>query len=104
MLTLEEVTQLLWQASEKKRACRIQMKGEFLSRTIHPYGVCKTSRNQIALICWQTLGFTKAGGKEGFRNLILEDCEDVEILENRFQVRKDFNAGDSQYKEWVFHI
>jgi hypothetical protein len=101
---IEEITQQLWQASEKKRACRIKMKGEFLPRTIHPYGICTTSVNKIVLVCWQTMGFTKAGGKEGYRNLLLEDCVEVELLNFHFQKRADFNPEDSQYKEWVYHI
>lgn len=101
---LEEITQQLWQASEKKRMCRIRLKGEPITRTIHPYGICRTSANRIVLVCWQSMGFTKAGGREGYRNLILQDIEEVEMLELHFQKRDDFNAEDSQYKEWVYHI
>jgi hypothetical protein len=101
---LEEITQQLWFASDKRRACRIQMEGEPLTRTIHPYGICRTTANRIVLVCWQTLGFTKAGGKEGYRNLLLEDCEEVEMLEIHFKKRDDFNPSDGQYKEWVYNI
>lgn len=101
---MEEITQLLWNASEKKRACRLQLSGEPLPRTVHPYGICRTSRNQIVLVCWQVMGFTKAGGKVGYRNLVLDDLEEVEILDDHFQKRDDFHASDGQYKEWVYHI
>lgn len=101
---MEEITQQLWEASEKKRVCRIQMQGEPLSRVIHPYGICQTSANKIVLVCWQSLGFTNAKGQPGYRNLILSDCESVEVLETHFQKRDDFNPQDSQYKNWVFHI
>ena len=100
----DEITQLLWQASEKKRACRIKIEGEPLPRVIHPYGICRTSGNRIVLVCWQALGFTKPGGKEGYRNLLLQECEEVEMLHTHFQKRDDFNPADSQYKEWVYHI
>jgi hypothetical protein len=101
---MEEITEQLWEASEKKQVCRIQMLGEPLSRVIHPYGICKTSVNKIVLVCWQSLGFTNAKGQPGYRNLVLEDLESVEILETHFQKRADFNPQDSQYKDWVFHI
>lgn len=84
--------------------CRIRLMGEPITRTIHPYGICRTSANRIVLVCWQSMGFTKAGGREGYRNLILQDIEEVEMLELHFQKRDDFNAEDSQYKEWVYHI
>lgn len=103
-MTLEETVQQLWEASEKRKSCRILMKGEPLTRTIHPYGVARTPKNQIVLVCWQSLGFTKAGAKEGFRNLKLDHITEVEILDQRFNVDKDFNPHDGQYKEWVYHI
>lgn len=101
---IEEITRQLWEASEKKRVCRIQIQGEPLSRVIHPYGICKTSANKIVLVCWQSLGFTNAKGQPGYRNLILTDFESVEVLETHYQKRDDFNPQDSQYKDWVFHI
>ena|SRR5688572_4877946 len=101
---IEEITEQLWEASEKKRVCRIQLQREPLSRVIHPYGVCKTSAHKIVLVCWQSLGFTSAKGQPGYRNLMLADFESVEVLETHFQKRDDFNPKDTQYKEWVFHI
>lgn len=101
---IEEITRQLWEASEKKRVCRIQIQGEPLSRVIHPYGICKTSANKIVLVCWQSLGFTNAKGQPGYRNLVLTDFETVEVLETHYQRRDDFNPHDSQYKDWVFHI
>ena len=101
---IEEITQQLWQASEKRRACRITMTGEPFPRTVHPYGVCLTSSNKVVLVCRQTMGFTKAGGKEGYRNLILSDIESVEMINFHFNVPDDFNPNDTQYKDWVFHV
>lgn len=101
---VEEITQQLWAASEKKRICRIHLKGEPLDRVIHPYGICQTSANRIVLVCWQSLGFTNSRGEPGYRNLILEDFEAVEVLESHFQKRDDFNPEDGQYNEWVYHI
>jgi predicted DNA-binding transcriptional regulator YafY len=104
VMTLEEVTQELHEASEKKRVCRILLQGEPITRMVQPHGIAQTSKNQIVLVCWQTMGFTKAGGKEGFRNLQLDHIVEIEILELHFQTREDFNPMDRQYKEWVYHI
>ncbi|HMR57809.1 MAG TPA: WYL domain-containing protein [Cyclobacteriaceae bacterium] len=103
-MTIEELTQQLWLAGESKSQCRISLEGEPLPRTVCPYGVCTTTRNQIVLVCWQTFGFTKAGGKEGYRNLQLDRIIELEILENHFEKRTDFNPHDGQYKDWVFHV
>lgn len=80
------------------------MHGEPLTRMVHPYGICRTSGNKIVLVCWQAMGFTRPGGTAGFRNLILEDCEEVEVLDQTFDKTTDFNPTDVQYKDWVYHI
>jgi hypothetical protein len=103
-LTVEEITQQLWLASEKKRGCRVLLKGEPLTRNIFPYGIARTSRNRIVVVAWQTAGFTKAGGKEGYRNLSLDKFIELEMLESHFQKRDDFNPLDGQFKDWVYHI
>lgn len=101
---LEEITQLLYEASQQRRMCRIQMRGEPLSRVVHPYGICSTSKDNIMLVCWQSLGFTNASGKPGYRNLSLMDCESVEMMEDNFTVDEGFNPEDKQYQDWVYHI
>ncbi len=104
VMTLEELTQELWKASEKKRVCRITLKGEPFPRIVQPYGVCSTSANHIVLVCWQTMGFTKTGRKAGYRNLQLDRIVELEGLDQHFQKRPDFNPHDGQYLDWVFHL
>ena len=101
---MEEITQLLWKASEHRQICRVVLTGEPFPRLVHPYGICQTSNNKISLVCWQEAGFTKAGGRPGYRNLILQHCESVEITDKHFVRREDFNLADGQYKDWVYHI
>lgn len=101
---MEEITQQLWEAAERKRKCRIRMRREPIERLVHPYGICQTAGNKIMLVCWQELGFTKAGRTAGFRNLKLADIETIEITELHFVKRDDFNLLDGQYKDWVFHV
>lgn len=102
--TLEEIIKQLWQASEGRHACRLVLTGEPLPRVVHPYGVARTSGRKIVLVCWQEAGFTKAGGVAGYRNLVLERIQLVEILEQHFSRRDDFFPEDGQYKDWVYYI
>ena len=99
-----EVAQLLWKASEEKHPCRVTLSGEPFPRIIEPYGIVKTSGNQVVLVCYQTLGMTKAGRGPGYRNLQLDRILEAEMLDTNFQKRDDFNPQDDQYKEWVYHI
>ena len=101
---LDEITQLLWQASEKKCACRITLTMKPFPRVIEPYGIARTSRDQVVLVCWQSLGMTKAGRGEGYRNLQMDRIIEVEMLDRHFQKRDDFNPKDPQYREWVYCI
>ena len=101
---IEEVTEQLWHAAQERLACRIILDGEFLPRLVFPYGICKTSRNQVVLVCWQEMGFTKAGRTAGYRNLDIREVTEVEITDDKYVKRDDFNPNDGQYKEWVFHI
>ena len=103
-MEIEEITHQLFVASQESKSCRISLQSEPLPRLINPYGVCQSSRNQIVLVCWQTAGFTKAGGKEGYRNLQLNRITEIDILDTSFQKRDDFNPSDIQYKDWVFHL
>lgn len=104
MFSVEEATPLLYRASQETLACRISLSNEPFPRVVHPYGIARTSRNQIVLVCWQSLGMTKAGRGEGYRNLQLDRIIEIEVLETQFQKRDDFNPLDSQYAEWVFHV
>ena len=103
-IELEWLSEQIYNATTQNRVCRLHMSGEPLGRTVHPYGICKTSGGKIVMVVWQSFGFTKPGGKEGYRNLLLEQIDDFEISADHFPKRTDFNPADSQYKEWVFHI
>jgi predicted DNA-binding transcriptional regulator YafY len=104
VFTAEEVTPLLYQAAQQLQACRVSLSHEPFPRVIYPFGIARTPRNQIVLVCWQAMGITKAGSGEGYRNLQLDRIIEIEILETHFQKRDDFNPQDLQYAEWVFHI
>lgn len=101
---IEELVKQLWFASEGRKVCRINLKGEPFPRVIHPFGVCQNTHKKIILVCEQVAGFTKGGGGSGYRNLILSKVKEIEVLSETFSFPSDFNPLDTQYSEWVFHI
>jgi predicted DNA-binding transcriptional regulator YafY len=101
---IDKLTQHVWQAAEKKQACRLHVAGESGPRVVHPYGVCLTQRDLISLVCWQAEGFSTSNKNLGYRLFILTHIESIEILASHFHKRDDFNPADGQYKDWVFHI
>jgi len=103
-MSIESITQQLFEASQQRRVCKLKLKNEPAERTVHPYGICQTSRNKITIVCLQVDGFSGATKIPGYRNLSLQDCESVEPLDMRFIVLSNFNPEDSAYKDWVFHV
>ena len=103
-MTLEELAQQVWQAARSYHELRLSLKGEPLPRVVQPYGIAQTSQGKVVLVCWQTKGYTRAGAREGYRNLLLTRIIEVEVLQHHFQRRSDFNPADGQYHDWVFHI
>jgi hypothetical protein len=103
-MTIETITQELFEASQQRKVCKIKLKEEPSDRTIHPYGICQTSRNKITIVCLQVDGFTGSSKLPSYKNLLLKDCESVEMLDLRFLVQSNFNPDDPIYKDWVFHI
>ena len=101
---MEEIIKQLWEASDKRKHCRLVLNGEPFPRVVQPFGVCQTTANRIVLVCKQVSGYTKGGGSEGYRNLMLDRVKEVEILEQSFAPPVDFDPTDDQYKEWVYHI
>ena len=63
----------------------------------------KVSANNIILVCWQSAGFSK-GGQAGYRNLSLAKITEIELTNDSFEIKKDFDPDDLQYKDWVYHI
>ena len=104
MASMNEIIQQLWEASNRRKSCRVTLSQEPFPRVIHPYGVCKTSGNKVVVVCEQVRGFTQSGNLEGYRNLELNRIKEVEILKEKFQSPTDFDPSDIQYKEWVYHI
>lgn len=103
-MTLQEFSQQVWHAAQGHQEIRLVLKGEPLPRIVQPYGIAQTSQGKVVLVCWQSKGYTRAGAREGYRNLLLTKISELETLNSHFQRRTDFNPTDGQYKDWVFHI
>ena len=103
-MSIESITKQLFEASQQRRVCKLKLKNEPEKRTVHPYGVCQTSKNKITIVCLQIDGFSGSTKIPSYKNLSLQDCESVEPLDMRFIVLNNFNPDDPIYKDWVFHV
>lgn len=101
---LEAITKQLWAAATSRNICSVKLMGENGYRMIHPHGIFMSKQRKLTICCWQKSGFSSKGNTEGFKNLSLENCENVMVLNKRFTKRREFSPTDGQYGEWLFHI
>jgi hypothetical protein len=101
---LEAITKQLWAAATARNICSIKMKHENGFRLVHPHGVFMSKQKHLIIACWQKSGFSEKGVTTGYKNLSLEKCETVMVLNKKFTKRRDFNPKDDQYGEWLFHV
>jgi hypothetical protein len=101
---LETITKQLWTAATSRHICSLKLAGEEGFRLVHPHGVFMSQHKKLTIACWQRSGFSEKGVAEGYKNLSLEKCENVMVLNKKFTKRRDFNPEDEQYGEWLFHI
>jgi hypothetical protein len=101
---IETITNQLWEAANARSICSLKLKGEETHRLVHPHGIFRSKQKKLAIVCWQKSGFSEKGASSGYKNVSLEKCETVMVLNKKFVRRKDFNPDDDQYGEWIFHI
>jgi len=101
---IETITKQLWEAATDRSICSLKLKGEEGYRLVHPHGIFMTKQKKLAIVCWQKSGFSEKGTPSGYKNLVLDKCETVMVLNKKFVKHKDFNPDDDQYGEWLFHI
>ena len=101
---LQSITKQLYTAANGRNICSLKFVDEDGYRRVNPHGIYMSKQKNLIISCWQTSGFSAKGNSEGFKNLPLEKCETVMVLNKKFAKRRDFNPKDEQYGEWLFHI
>lgn len=101
---LETIAKQLWAAATSRSICSLKLEGENGYRMVYPHGIFMSKQKKLTIVCWQKSGYTVKGTAEGYKNLSLEKCETVMVLNKKFHKRRDFNSKDDQYGEWLFHI
>jgi hypothetical protein len=104
-MTETEIINTIKKACDNRKACEAILMGEPSGRIIHPHGICNTRRLEPVIVCVQVGGYSsKPKELPQFRNLSLDKCEEVVILEKKFRVDQNFNPDDEQYRDWLFHV
>ncbi|MFZ6011251.1 MAG: hypothetical protein ACOYXT_12965 [Bacteroidota bacterium] len=103
-MTDQEIIKSLKQACEGFRMCRVHFQKEPYSRLIHPHGIAYTRKREVVIVCFQVAGYSKSQKLPEFRNLMINRCERIEVLNEKFKAHPKFNPLDHQYLDWMFHV
>jgi hypothetical protein len=86
-MTLEE---RVIQAAKGLALCELT-DSEGNTRTIEPYMVYTSTKGKRLFHCYQLSGFSERGQSQGWKNPEVESFAKVEVLQDKFQPRTDYN-------------
>lgn len=79
------------EAIEKQLLIEFQYEGE--SRTVEPHCYGLTTKGNEAIRAYQVDGYSSSGGYP-WRMYTLSKVDDLEVLDETFEVRDDYKKGD----------
>jgi hypothetical protein len=100
----DEIIGRIREACRERKVCRVHLSGESDDRLINPHGICYSNKNKLMIVSIFVKGFSESNNPSLYRNLLLDNCEEVEVLSKHFTIDSQFNPGNAQYKNWKFHV
>lgn len=89
-------------AIEGKRRIAFQYQGT--QRIVEPHLVGINSKMNEALRAFQTNGESTSGNIQSWKMFLIKDIENIEILNEVFEIHPQFNAEDKQMKSILFSV
>lgn len=91
-------------AAEKNKRCILYDKfGN--ERMAEPYGIFITANGIRCFCVYQTEGYSESGDLPDWRNIPVEDCTDIKVTKEYFEIQSDYNPlNKTMYPEWICHI
>ena len=93
---------LLKRAINEKRRIAFQYQGN--PRTVEPHLVGINSKLNEALRAFQTGGKSTSGRLPAWKMFLIKDIENIEILNEVFEINPQFNPDDKQMKSILFRV
>ena len=84
----------LIRAIHERRILRLNYMGS--NREVEPYALCGTSGDQLILVVYQRSGHSKSGRPVGWKTLDLGHIISIEVLDQVFRPRADYNPRENQ--------
>ena len=103
-MTVAEKFNTLRRACAEQKVCHVKYRDEPSARLIHPMGICLTLNRKLVIVCCQEeVHGMSTGIALQLRNLPIEDCEHIHIIERKFNVSPEF-IEKKFCNEWLFHV
>lgn len=94
--------ELLRAAIVERRRASLSYKGT--QRIIDPYLLGINKKGNEALRAFQVAGYSSSGDLPAWRLYLVRDIDYVELLEDHFQPRPDYNPNDSAMTRVLFRV
>jgi hypothetical protein len=104
-MTVTEKFNVVKRACDEQKVCQVYYKDELAARLIHPLGICLTfNRGLVIVCCIEESDNTQGKVDLVVCNLPIEDCDQIKIMEKKFQGWPDFKTKTLICDDWLFHI
>jgi hypothetical protein len=87
------------EAIAQKKRIQIHYKGG--ARIVEPHQVAYNERNNLALSAYFVRGYSSSGSGVGWREYLISDIQGVQILEENFSTRPDYNPNGTKFHSTV---
>jgi hypothetical protein len=105
IMTATEKFNVVKRACDEQKVCQVKFRDELAPRLIHPLGVCLTYNRGLVIVCCVE---GKDNGQQKadpiVSNLPIEDCDQIKIIEKKFDGWPDFITKSKICDDWLFHI
>ena len=103
-MTASEKYNTVKRACTEQKVCQVKLRDEQAPRYIHPLGICLTFARGMVIVCLQEdFGTIEETPGPDLSNLPIEDCDQINITERKFNVMREF-MQNKICDDWLFHI
>ncbi len=82
-------------AIRERRAVRLDYAGTG-QREVEPYALCRTAQGSLVIVGFQRTGYSRSGRSSGWKTLDLNSVTRIQVLDEVFSPRADYNPEESK--------
>ncbi|WP_368293881.1 WYL domain-containing protein [Dehalobacter sp. TBBPA1] len=87
-----------------KELKKVRISYEGTERIVHPYLIGINKKGNESLRAYQVGGFSSSGHLPEWRLFLLDQIDFVEIIDEYFQIKNDYNPDDKGMTQIIYRI